>query len=135
MKKLKTTKDWAITITLCIIGLVTALPVLAVITPEQTLQVSYGITITEPMSLALVQHRGIFQFMLGAGIIAAAFYRSYRIPIAVTALITKGSFTLMILTNPVIRDNWPTWVAIFDITSIIILCLVAIQEMHRKKFN
>ena len=133
MKKPQTIKDWMITISLVTIGLVTALPVLAVVTPEQTLQVSYGVTITEPMSLTLVQHRGIFQLMLGIGIIMAAFYRSYRIPIAMTALITKGSFTFMVLTNSAIRDNWPTWVAVFDITSVIILCAVAGRELWRAK--
>lgn len=133
MKKPQTIKDWIITVSLVVIGIVTALPVLAVVTPEQTLQVSYGVAITEPMSLTLVQHRGIFQLMLGVGIIMAGFYRSYRIPIAVTALITKGSFTFMILTNSVIRDNWPTWVAVFDITSIIILCAVAARELRRAK--
>lgn len=128
MQKHRTITDWIITITLCLIGTVTALPVLAVTTPEQTLQVSYGVVVADPMTLTLIQHRGIFQLMLGVGIIVAAFYRNFRLPIAITALVTKGSFTFMVLSNDAIRNQWPAYIALFDVASIVVLCTVAILE-------
>jgi hypothetical protein len=116
-----------------IIGVITASPVLVLFDPMTTLEVSYGITPADPMVQALLMHRGIFQMILGTAIVIAAFIPKIRIPIALTAAITKTSFVLLLLPNEVLRAQWPVWVAVFDIASVIVLLAVIAYEFHSTK--
>lgn len=118
---------------LVIIGLITSMPVLAIIDPQRMFLLSYGINVSDPMVQVLLQHRGVFQLMLGIFIILSAFYRSVRLPIALVAITTKGFFTVMVLSNEAIRPLWPLWVAIFDSASIIVFLFLSIYELRSRK--
>jgi hypothetical protein len=123
----------SIKIVMVVIGIITASPILVLLDPKTTLEISYGITSTDPMVEALLMHRGIFQMILGTAIVIAAFIPKARIPVALTAAITKTSFVLLILPNEVLRGQWPTWTAIFDITSVLILLAVVAYEFSSRK--
>jgi hypothetical protein len=114
------------------IGVITMLPVFAVFDPVTTLEVSYGVKDIDRMVEVLLQHRGVLQFVVGAGIVWAAFYQPVRIPIAFSAMMIKSYFTLSILPNITLRSQWPVPVAIFDIVSILFLALVAVDEWRKR---
>jgi len=117
-------------ILLVVLGVVTAGPVLALVAPESTLRAGYGVEHTEPMVRALLQHRGVLQLVLGAAIAWAAFVRSVRIPVALAAITTKGSFCALVLPFADLREDWPKPVAVFDIACIVILGAFAVRERN-----
>lgn len=121
----------ALRLGLLVIGVITATPGLVLLDPEPVLSVSYGVRVSDPMVLTLLLHRGVFQLVLGFGIVLSAFYRQLRIPFALTAITTKGFFSVSVLSHEVIRAQWPVPVAIFDLTSIVVLAGVIVGELRR----
>ncbi|MBE3009395.1 hypothetical protein IL992_09310 [Microbispora sp. NEAU-D428] len=115
---------------LVILGVVTALPALALVSPGGALDFSYGISPpSDPMTLALLQHRGILQGALGAALVWAAFQPAVRVPAAVTAIVTKSVFLGLMATLPVAVRAGATPGILFDIGAIVLLAAVT---LHRR---
>ncbi len=55
---------------LILMGVLTATPVLSLVNPSQL--EAYGVIDPDPIVLTLLQHRGIFQLLLGAALVWAA---------------------------------------------------------------
>ncbi|GGO02543.1 hypothetical protein GCM10010116_04900 [Microbispora rosea subsp. aerata] len=116
--------------TLVILGAITALPALALISPGRALEVSYGISPpSDPMALALLQHRGILQAALGAALVWAAFHPSVRVPAAVTAIVTKSVFLGLMATLPAAVSAGATPGILFDIVAVVLLAAVALHHV------
>ncbi|GIH59448.1 hypothetical protein [Microbispora siamensis] len=116
---------------LVILGVVTALPALALVAPGRALDFSYGISPpSDPMALALLQHRGILQGALGAALVWAAFHPAVRVPAAVTAIVTKSVFLGLMAALPVAVRAGATPGILFDIGAIVLLA--AVLTLHRR---
>jgi len=114
---------------LVILGVVTALPALALVSPERALEVSYGISPpSDPMAAALLQHRGILQAALGAALVWAAFHSEVRVPAAVTAIATKSVFLVLMATLPAAVRAGATPGILFDIVAIVLLAAVTLHH-------
>lgn len=85
-------------------GIITAGPVLAIVAPDAAFE-GYGVEETEPMVV-----------------------RRVRIPVALAAITTKGTFCILILPHQDLREDWPAPVAAFDLTCIVVLGLTAFHE-------
>ncbi|MGI8334756.1 hypothetical protein ACRYCC_32800 [Actinomadura scrupuli] len=82
------------------LGVITTLPVLALGWPK-TLHAYAGLGVpSDPMTLALLQHRGVLQAALGASLVWGAFQPAVRIQTAVTAITTKSTFLILIANLP-----------------------------------
>ncbi|GLZ07236.1 hypothetical protein Acsp03_47020 [Actinomadura sp. NBRC 104412] len=121
----------AVRATLVILGVVTATPAMVLVRPE-TLSTYAGLDVpSDPMVLALLQHRGILQAALGAALVWAAFHPSLRIPAAVTAIATKSTFLFLMATLPgPSRLGDVTGVPI-DIAAIAILLIIATRTYRQ----
>ncbi|WP_084961066.1 hypothetical protein [Thermoactinospora rubra] len=112
--------------TLVLIGLVTATPAVALVSAEAGLS-AYRLAVPgDPMTLALLQHRGVLQAALGAAIVWAAFRPWVRIPVAVTAIATKGTFLALVLALGG-ASRAITGVA-FDVVAIALLVAIAVRQ-------
>ncbi|KAA9154808.1 hypothetical protein FPZ12_031090 [Amycolatopsis acidicola] len=112
---------------LVLLGVLTMLPVLA-LADASVLETSYGVTDPEPMTLALLQHRGMLQLLLGAMIVWAAFHRPARVPAAIAAVLGKGTFLALILSDVDLRAEVPWYTVVFDALCIVVLTTVAIVD-------
>ncbi|MFD1938622.1 hypothetical protein ACFSKW_44830 [Nonomuraea mangrovi] len=99
-----TTRETALRVALVAMGLVTTLPALALIT-SYALEWTYGVIDPEPMTLALLQHRGMLQLLLGAALVWAAFFPPARRAAAIAAVAGKSTFLLLILPDPDLRAD------------------------------
>jgi hypothetical protein len=80
---------------LVLLGVGTAFPLMALFNPD-SLSSAYGVEDPDASVLALLQHRGILQAILGSGLVYAAFRPAARVPVALAAITTKGAgFALM----------------------------------------
>ncbi|WP_205825708.1 hypothetical protein [Microbispora catharanthi] len=123
------TIERVVRVILVILGVVTALPVLALVSPGRALDFSYGISPpSDPMALALLQHRGILQAALGAALIWAAFQPAVRVPAAVTAIVTKSVFLGLMATLPATVRAGATPGILFDIGAIVLLAAVTLHR-------
>ena len=106
-------------ILLVILGVITAGPVLALFTTGMLS--GYGINPDDldPMTLALLQHRGMLQAALGAALVWSAFQQAVRIPVALTAIATKSTFLALTLPLDITAG------AVFDIVAIPLLAGIA----------
>jgi len=112
---------------LVVLGLGTASPVMALVAPG-TLESSYGVDNPEPMVLVLLQHRGVLQAALGAALVWAAFRPAVRVPVAITAIFTKGIGLALTVPNPVLRETLSATTVVFDSVAIVLLALIAVRQ-------
>lgn len=104
---------------LVLMGVFTAIPVMALIDPGQL--ESYGVTDPGPVLLTLLQHRGIFQLLLGAALVWAAFRPDVRAPIAVAAIVSKGGALALTLSRPEALENSSAVAMVFDPICLLLL--------------
>jgi hypothetical protein len=124
--------EQAVRAALVAMGAVTTLPVLALASPA-VLRWSYGISAPDGMTLALLQHRGVLQLLLGAAIAGAAFHRPVRVAVALGAAASKATFLLLILPDPALRADLALLSTVFDATCIVLLAAIAARELGRDR--
>lgn len=119
--------------TLLIMGLVTALPALALIDPY-ALEWTYRVADTDPMVTALLQHRGMLQLVLGAALVWAGFDAHVRVPVAAAAIATKAVFLALILPDSGTRADLAAFSVAFDLACIVLLAaLIAVESTQRRR--
>lgn len=101
-----------LTVAFAVVGAVTALPVLALVDAD-VLRWTYAVRDPDPMTLALLQHRGVLQLALGAGLVWAALFPPARIAVVLAALVTKSSFLALVL-RPGLRADVAPFSIVFD---------------------
>lgn len=116
---------------LVVVGTLTATPAVAVVVPSDLVR-QYGIVPDDPTTLALLQHRGGLQAVLGAAIIIAAWRPAWTVPAAAAAILTKGLFLALVLTDPAVRPRFPVLPIAFDAAAVIALALIAVGA-HREQ--
>ena len=107
---------------LVVMGLFTAVPVMALFQPEQL--ESYGIVDPEPMVLTLLQHRGVFQLLAGAALVWAAFRRDVRLPIAAGVILSKGVALALTFSRPEAQEQANSFIQGFDLACIAVLVVI-----------
>lgn len=119
---------WPLRITLGVIGVFTMTPALALVSPAQL--AGYGVTAPDAVVTTLLQHRGALQLALGAAIVWAGFDKHVRVPILVTATITKGVGVGMTLSRPEVfsasSGNVGLW---FDIICLVVLPAIVVNTL------
>ncbi|SCE77220.1 hypothetical protein GA0070607_1374 [Micromonospora coriariae] len=114
---------------LTIVGAITATPALALFWPR-LLASSYGLSDPDPMTTALLQHRGVLQLALGAAIIWGAFFLPVRVPAAATAVITKTAFLALTVVDVRMRADMNLISLVFDPLAIVILGVVIVLHFR-----
>jgi hypothetical protein len=114
---------------LVVMGLITALPALALV--DRAAFDYYGLGELDPMVLVLLQHRGMLQLVLGAALVWAAFFPPARLAVALGAIATKSTGILLTLGNEVTRPQAPLFSMVFDGVCIVLLLCLAVGELHR----
>jgi hypothetical protein len=117
---------------LVVMGVITTLPVLALLAPS-IVGWNYGIHDPDGMTLALLQHRGALQLLLGAAIVGAAFHRPVRAAVALGAAASKATFLLLILPDPALRPDLAPASTVLDATCIVLLVAIATRELGRAR--
>lgn len=120
--------EHTVRIALVVMGAITTLPVLALVDPS-VLGWNYGISAPDGMTLALLQHRGALQLLLGAAIVGAALHRPARAAVALGAAASKATFLLLILPDPALRADLATFSTVFDASCIVLLVAIAGREL------
>ena len=115
---------------LTLMGAITATPVFALVAPD-TLAGVYGVRDLEPMALALLQHRGMLQMVLGAALVCAAWVPAARVPAAVAAITTKSTFLALTMPQPELPAAFRLVVA-FDVTCIVVLAGICVQRARER---
>lgn len=117
---------------LALMGVLTAVPVLSLVDPAQL--ESYGVVDPDPIVLTLLQHRGIFQLLLGGALVWSAFRPDVRVVVAIAAIIAKGGALLLTLSRPAVLAEASTVAMIFDPICIVLLggllISIAVRARH-----
>ncbi|MEV7006682.1 hypothetical protein [Streptosporangium sp. NPDC051022] len=113
-------------------GLITTLPVLALVNASM-LAMNYGVSDPDPMVLALLQHRGVLQLLLGAALIWAAFSPPIRLATALGAILAKSFFLGLILSNATARPDLSPLSIVFDLSCIVVLAAVTVREVVTRR--
>jgi hypothetical protein len=114
---------------LVVMGVFTALPVLALVQPDQ-LASSYGVTDPDPMVLTLLQHRGMLQLLAGAALVWASVRPAVRVPIALGVVAAKSTALALTMIRPDAQAQASTVIQAFDLACIIAL-LVIVAASYR----
>ncbi|GAA0359843.1 hypothetical protein GCM10009530_06430 [Microbispora corallina] len=123
------TIERTIRVVLVLLGVITALPALALVSPRWALGFSYGIPVpSDPMAAALLQHRGVLQAALGAALVWAAFAAVARVPAAVTAIVTKSVFLALMAMLPADVRAGAVSGIVFDGVAIVLLALIVVHR-------
>jgi hypothetical protein len=117
---------------LTIVGLITATPAFALFWPG-LLDSSYGLTDPDPMTTALLQHRGVLQAALGAAIVWGAFYLPARVPAAATAVVTKSAFLALTVVDSGMRADLNLITLVFDPLAVVILSVVIVHHLRESR--
>ncbi|WP_433332430.1 hypothetical protein [Spirillospora sp. CA-294931] len=126
-----TSRETLLRAALVMMGLLTSLPALA-LASASVLETTYGVNDPEPMTLALLRHRGMLQLLLGAALIWAAFFTPARKAAAIAAVTGKSTFLLLILPDPALRAELTPFSTVVDLTCIVALTvLVLLQDQLR----
>lgn len=112
-------------VALVVMGVFTAVPVMALFQPEQL--ESYGIVDPEPMVLTLLQHRGVFQLLAGTALVWAAFRRDVRLPIAAGVILSKSVALALTFSRPEAQEQASGFIQGFDLVSIAILVVIIVS--------
>ncbi len=102
------------------------MPSVVVVAPS-FLQRLYGVTPTDPVQLALLQHRGVFFGIIGGGLILSAFRRSLRETFITIALVAKLCFVGIVYLHPGVTEQLGG-IAIIDLVAIVLLLTVLIAQ-------
>ena len=117
---------------LVLIGLMTASPFLAVFDPG-VLASSYGVTDPSPAELALLQHRGVLQLIVGVVLVWAAFAPAVRIPAAVATIVSKSLAVFLFVSTPGSIEGELGRNLVFDVVcSVLLLGVIADTLVHRR---
>ncbi|WP_397597057.1 hypothetical protein [Silanimonas sp.] len=113
-----------------LVGLVHLLPVTGVL-GAASLQRLYGLPITDPNLLILMQHRAVLFALVGAVMVGAAFVPAWRSAAAVVGFISIGSFLLIAWSvggyNALIaRVVW------IDVAALVLLILASLLAMRAR---
>ncbi|TMR21393.1 hypothetical protein ETD86_15280 [Nonomuraea turkmeniaca] len=119
-------------IVLALMGVITALPAVAIVNAG-ILDWNYGVSDPPPTTLALLQHRGMLQLLLGAALTWAAFHPPVRLGAALAAVAGKSTFLTLMLPNPAIRAGLAPSGIVFDLTCIVVLGLLAAYLVMRRR--
>ena len=111
---------------LLLVGAITTVPSVVVVAPS-FLQRLYGVTPTDPVQLALLQHRGVFFGIIGGGLILSAFRRSLRETFITIALVAKLFFVGIVYLHPGVTEQLGG-IAIIDLVAIVLLLTVLIAQ-------
>jgi hypothetical protein len=117
---------------LTIVGVITATPALALVWPGM-LETSYGLSNLDPMTTALLQHRGVLQGALGAAIVWAAFFPPARVPASATAIVTKSTFLALTAVDAQMRADMNLVSLVFDPIAIVILAGVIVHHIRASR--
>ncbi|WP_090934720.1 hypothetical protein [Nonomuraea jiangxiensis] len=115
---------------LVLLGAITTLPVVALV-HVGILDWNYGVADPDPMTQALLQHRGMLQLLLGAAIVWSAFYPPVRLAAALAAVVGKSTFLALILPNAAIRGDLSPLSIWFDLACIVVLGVLAARLIVR----
>ncbi|WP_075743442.1 MULTISPECIES: hypothetical protein [Actinoalloteichus] len=113
-----------------VLGCITATPVFALIDPG-VLTWTYGVASRDPMIVGLLQHRGVLQLVLGAGLVWAAFRPSVRVVVASAAILTKSVFLGLLLPDASLRADLAAFSVWFDAFCIVFLGAYVFVELLR----
>jgi hypothetical protein len=114
-----TVKENLVRASLVIMGVLTMTPALVLVDPGQL--ASYGVTDPDLIELTLLQHRGVYQLLLGAGLVVAAFRADLRVPVSVAAIVAKGGFLLLTVTRPEVLAVSSPVTMVFDPVCVVLL--------------
>jgi hypothetical protein len=123
--------ELAIRISLVVMGVFTALPVLALVQPGQ-LESSYGVTDPDPMVLTLLQHRGMLQLLAGAALVWAAVRPAVRVPISLGVVAAKTTALALTVIRPDAQAQASAVIQGFDIACVIALLAIAVASRSRR---
>lgn len=98
--------------TLVLMGVLTTFPVLSLVDPTQL--ASYGVVDPDPIVLTLLQHRGIFQLLLGGALVWSALRPDVRVPVALATITSKAGALLLTVSRPEVLAEASTVAMIFD---------------------
>lgn len=121
-------REITIRVVLAVMGVITTAPALALV-DVGALETGYGVSNPEPMTLALLQHRGIMQLVLGAALVWAAFFPPARLAAALGAITTKSTFLSLVLPDATLRSEVRPAI-VFDATCIVVLAALAVHQVH-----
>lgn len=119
--------DTGLTALLWAIGIMTAVPALALVAPG-ILETSYSVTTSDPTIVTLLRHRGALQGLLGAAIIWSALVPPVRPVICLGAAASKLTGLALVLPDPVTRSAVSGAILAFDAVSIVLLLLTAARQ-------
>ena len=123
--------ELAIRISLVVMGVFTALPVLALVQPGQ-LESSYGVADPDPMVLTLLQHRGMLQLLAGAALVWAAVRPAVRVPIALGVVAAKTTALALTMIRPDAQAQASAVIQGFDIACVIALLAIVVASYSRR---
>ncbi|MCK2217823.1 hypothetical protein MF672_029100 [Actinomadura sp. ATCC 31491] len=107
-------------VVLVLIGLITTLPAAALVNAG-VLDWNYGVADPSPTTLALLQHRGMLQLLLGAALVWAGLHPPVRFAAAVAAVAGKSTFLALMLPDAAIRADLSPLSVWFDLTCVVVL--------------
>lgn len=110
-------------------ALLTAVPAWSLVRPQQV--ESYGITDPTPVVLALLQHRGMLQLLLGTALVWAALRPAVRIPIAAATVVAKGTFLTLVLTRPEVSGDVAATSLVVDAVCVALLLALLVDAASR----
>lgn len=118
-------------ISLVLMGVLTAVPALSLVNPGQL--ESYGVIDPDSITLTLLQHRGVAQLVLGAGLVWSAFRADVRVPVALAAIVSKASFLALTASRPDVLAEASAVALVFDPICIVLLSAMSIHLAVRSR--
>lgn len=125
------TRERTIRAALVVMGVFTAIPVQSLVNPSQL--ESYGVIDPDPIVLTLLQHRGIFQLLLGAALVWAALRADVRVPVAIAAIVSKGVALALTVSRPEVLEESSAVAMVFDPICIVLLTALLIDTGVRSR--
>lgn len=119
------------TVLLLVMGVLTATPVQALVDPSQ-LQ-AYGVSDPAPAELTLLQHRAVYQLLLGAALVWAALRPDVRVPVAVAAMLSKGIALAMTVSRPEVLATANPVALVFDPLCLLVLGGYLVHRARRSR--
>ncbi|MBE1875465.1 hypothetical protein [Myceligenerans pegani] len=116
---------------LTVMGALTAFPVLSLVDPTQL--ESYGVVDPDPIVLTLLQHRGVFQLLLGAALVWSAFRPDVRVPVAIGAITSKGVALALTVSRPEVLAESSAVAMVFDPICIVLLTALLVDTAVRRR--
>jgi len=95
---------------------------------DGVLEALYGLEAPDGPVRRLLDHRGVLQLVLGAGIVAAAVRPRWLLPVTVGVAVAKGSFLALVLTDEVTRRQFGPTSVVVDLVSIAVLVAACVVQ-------